>query len=69
MHRLMLAAITGSCLPMLYFMLRYWLLIGPTLPIASVAGARQPYDVRKIIQAFKEPHDDLRILCAHRGLR
>jgi hypothetical protein len=32
-------------------------------------AARQPYDVRKIIQAFQEPHDDLVILCAHRGLR
>jgi hypothetical protein len=32
-------------------------------------AARQPYDVRKIIQAFREPHEDLTILCAHRGLR
>lgn len=31
--------------------------------------ARQPYDVRKIIDAFRTPHDDLTILCAHRGLR
>jgi len=34
-----------------------------------VLAAKQPYDVRKIIQAFKEPHDDLTLLCAHRGLR
>lgn len=32
-------------------------------------GARQPYDVRKIISAFRRPHADLKILCAHRGLR
>lgn len=32
-------------------------------------AARQPYDVRKIIDAFRWPHDDLVILCAHRGLR
>jgi glycerophosphoryl diester phosphodiesterase len=32
-------------------------------------AARQPYDVRKIVQALKEPHDDLTLLCAHRGLR
>jgi pyridoxal/pyridoxine/pyridoxamine kinase len=32
-------------------------------------AARQPYDVRKIIQAFREPHDDLVIICAHRGQR
>jgi hypothetical protein len=38
------------------------------LPLAALA-ARQPYDVRKIIQAFREPHDDLTVLCAHRGLR
>jgi hypothetical protein len=30
---------------------------------------RQPYDVRKVIQALKHPHDDLTVLCAHRGLR
>lgn len=39
-----------------------------SLPLATLA-ARQPYDVRKIIQAFREPHDDLTLLCAHRGLR
>ena len=39
------------------------------LPVASVLAARQPYDVRKIIDAFKNPHDDLTILCAHRGLK
>jgi glycerophosphoryl diester phosphodiesterase len=38
------------------------------LPLTALA-ARQPYDVRKIIQAFREPHEDLTILCAHRGLR
>jgi glycerophosphoryl diester phosphodiesterase len=38
------------------------------LPFTALA-ARQPYDVRKIIQAFREPHEDLTILCAHRGLR
>jgi hypothetical protein len=38
------------------------------LPLTALA-ARQPYDVRKIIQAFREPHGDLKILCAHRGLR
>ncbi|KAM0702488.1 hypothetical protein Q7P35_009916 [Cladosporium inversicolor] len=37
-------------------------------PLVALA-ARQPYDVRKIIQAFKEPHSDLTLLCAHRGLR
>lgn len=38
------------------------------LPLCAIA-AKQPYDVRKIIQAFREPHDDLTILCAHRGLK
>ena len=33
------------------------------------SAARQPYDVRKIIDAFRNHHDDLKILCAHRGLR
>lgn len=38
--------------------------------LAAVASAaRQPYDVRKIIDAFRTPRDDLTILCAHRGLR
>jgi hypothetical protein len=38
--------------------------------LASTAlAARQPYDVHKIIDAFRKPHDDLTILCAHRGLR
>jgi hypothetical protein len=36
-------------------------------PLAALA-AKQPYDVRKIMQALKEPHDDLTLLCAHRGL-
>jgi len=35
----------------------------------TALSARQPYDVRKIIQAFREPREDLTILCAHRGLR
>ncbi|TKA73468.1 hypothetical protein B0A55_05956 [Friedmanniomyces simplex] len=34
-----------------------------------VQAARQPYDVHKIIDAFRNPHDDLKLLCAHRGLR
>jgi len=38
------------------------------LPFTALS-ARQPYDVRKIIQAFREPHEDLTTLCAHRGLR
>jgi hypothetical protein len=37
-------------------------------PLGTIA-ARQSYDVRKIIRAFRYPHDDLTILCAHRGLR
>ncbi|PNS20956.1 hypothetical protein CAC42_2887 [Sphaceloma murrayae] len=32
-------------------------------------SGRQPYDVRKIIDAFRQPHDDLVMLCAYRGLR
>ncbi|KAF4552540.1 Hypothetical protein D9617_9g023280 [Elsinoe fawcettii] len=39
-----------------------------SLPSPTYSG-RQPYDVRKIIDAFRHPHDDLVILCAHRGLR
>jgi hypothetical protein len=35
----------------------------------AALAARQPYDVRKILQALKEPHEDLTLLCAHRGLR
>jgi len=38
------------------------------LPLVATA-AGQPYDVKKIVQAFREPSDDLKILCAHRGLR
>jgi hypothetical protein len=38
------------------------------LPLGSLATT-QAYDVRTIIQALKQPHDDLTILCAHRGLR
>ncbi|KAK4686543.1 hypothetical protein P7C73_g3585, partial [Tremellales sp. Uapishka_1] len=30
---------------------------------------RQPYDVRKIVDALKHPRPDLRLLSAHRGLR
>ncbi|KAK1993241.1 PLC-like phosphodiesterase [Colletotrichum falcatum] len=37
--------------------------------LSIVQAARQPYDVRKIINAFRRPPDDLTILCAHRGLR
>ncbi|GAB7325573.1 hypothetical protein MBLNU13_g09570t1 [Cladosporium sp. NU13] len=37
-------------------------------PLVAFA-ARQPYDVRKIVQALKQPHDDLTLLCAHRRLR
>ena len=37
--------------------------------VDNVDAARQPYDVRKIIDAFRVPRDDLTILCAHRGLR
>ncbi|KAK1594240.1 PLC-like phosphodiesterase [Colletotrichum navitas] len=39
------------------------------LQLPVVYAARQPYDVRKIIDAFRHRHDDLTILCAHRGLR
>ncbi|OQE17438.1 hypothetical protein PENFLA_c024G04869 [Penicillium flavigenum] len=38
-------------------------------PVSPVNAARQPYDVRKIIDAFRHPREDLTILCAHRGLR
>ncbi|KAK1225990.1 hypothetical protein PQX77_000677 [Marasmius sp. AFHP31] len=38
-------------------------------PLIGALAARQPYDVRKIINAFKNPHNDLTILCAHRGLK
>ncbi|EKG10118.1 Glycerophosphoryl diester phosphodiesterase [Macrophomina phaseolina MS6] len=37
--------------------------------VGLVGAARQPYDVKKIINAFRNPPDDLTILCAHRGLR
>ncbi|KAF4819513.1 hypothetical protein CGCSCA5_v004379 [Colletotrichum siamense] len=40
-----------------------------TFQLPEVFAARQPYDVRKIIDAFRHPHDDLTILCAHRGLK
>ena len=46
----------------------YRILASLFFPFVALA-ARQPYDVRKIVQALKEPHDDLTILCAHRGLR
>lgn len=32
-------------------------------------AARQPYDAHKIIDAFRQPHDDLTMICAHRGQR
>lgn len=35
----------------------------------ATLAAQQPYDVRKIIEAIRNPHDDLTVLCAHRGLR
>jgi glycerophosphoryl diester phosphodiesterase len=38
------------------------------LPLGALATS-QAFDVRKIIQALRQPHDDLTILCAHRGLR
>lgn len=37
--------------------------------LPEVFAARQSYDVRKIVDAFRHPHDDLTILCAHRGLK
>ncbi|KAI8307647.1 hypothetical protein K4K61_003400 [Colletotrichum sp. SAR11_59] len=37
--------------------------------LPEVFAARQPYDVRKIIDAFRHSHDDLTILCAHRRLK
>ncbi|KAK3114702.1 hypothetical protein LTR53_006713 [Teratosphaeriaceae sp. CCFEE 6253] len=40
-----------------------------TLLAATVEAAHQPYDVHKIIDAFRYPHDDLKVLCTHRGLR
>lgn len=43
------------------------LIVAAIAPITN--AARQPFDVRKIIDAFRYPHDDLIILCAHRGLR
>lgn len=46
----------------------YRILASLFFPLVALA-ARQPYDVRKIIQALKEPHEDLTLLCAHRGLR
>ncbi|KAK1988480.1 PLC-like phosphodiesterase [Colletotrichum cereale] len=39
------------------------------IQLSGVNAARQPYDVRKILDAFRHPHDDLIVLCAHRGLR
>jgi glycerophosphoryl diester phosphodiesterase len=38
------------------------------LPLGALATT-QAFDVRKIIQALRQPHDDLTILCSHRGLR
>ncbi|KAF5516315.1 hypothetical protein CGCS363_v000901 [Colletotrichum siamense] len=40
-----------------------------TFQLPKIFAARQSYDVRKIIDAFRHPHDDLTILCAHRGLK
>ncbi|EGP88574.1 uncharacterized protein MYCGRDRAFT_40275 [Zymoseptoria tritici IPO323] len=37
--------------------------------LSAAIAARLPYDVHKIIDAFRHPHDDLIILCAHRGSR
>ncbi|KAL4887611.1 PLC-like phosphodiesterase [Aspergillus karnatakaensis] len=39
------------------------------LAASSANAARQPYDVRKIVDAFRHPREDLTMLCAHRGLR
>jgi len=52
-------------------MFTFSVLFGVMLPVhvVHVQAARQPYDVRKIIDAFRTPHDDLKLLCAHRGLR
>lgn len=52
-------------------MMLFSVLLGATVPFSAVSvhAARQPYDVHKIIDAFREPHDDLKLLCAHRGLR
>ena len=36
---------------------------------SGATAARQDYDVRKIIEAFRQPREDLTMLCAHRGLR
>jgi hypothetical protein len=46
----------------------YRILASLFFPLVALA-ARQQYDVRKIVQALKEPHNDLTLLCAHRGLR
>jgi hypothetical protein len=37
--------------------------------LALAEAAQQPYDVKKIIEAFRQPKEDLKIICAHRGLR
>ena len=52
-------------------MFTFSVLFGVMMPahVVYVQAARQPYDVHKIIDAFRTPNDDLKILCAHRGLR
>ncbi|KAK0276547.1 hypothetical protein LTR91_004017 [Friedmanniomyces endolithicus] len=52
-------------------MFTFSVLFGVLLPVqvVYVQAAHQPYDVRKIIDAFRNPVDDLKLLCAHRGLR
>lgn len=44
-------------------------LLSACLFVPGADAARQAYDVRKIIEAFRHPRDDLTMLCAHRGLR
>jgi len=55
----------------LTIMFTFSVLFGVLLPVqvVYVQAAHQPYDVRKIIDAFRNPVDDLKLLCAHRGLR
>ena len=63
---LTLTLTTGLLIKMLFSVL-----LGAVAPllIVPVHAAHQPYDVHKIIDAFRHPHDDLKVLCAHRGLR
>ncbi len=55
----------------LTIMFVFSVLFGVVMPVhvVYVQAARQPYDVHKIIDTFRHPYDDLKILCAHRGLR